>query len=265
MACVLEAKSMIRRRVWRDAALADERVVLGALQHRAPVEPSDVPRATPRVDVVLDHDAREQLQQAQGHVEQLESELQATRQQLADAKATLEQLHGSLLSEQARAKEQGHAEGLRQGQQAAHRALEDQLAQWRQSADEMLRAAEARTQTLRAELTDVVLASVVKILGEQAANPHMIRAAVEQTLKESSAGAPLKVLLAPTQFEQLMKSGPAHLGWFKERRLEIAPDGRVTHGGCLLETPSGLIDGRLDTQLTRLHEIISAHFAGSAR
>jgi flagellar biosynthesis/type III secretory pathway protein FliH len=60
-----------------------------------------------------------------------------------------------------------------------------------------------------------------------------------------------------------MKSGAAQTGWLKERRLEIASDARVTHGGCLLETPGGLIDGRFESQLTRLHEILSAHYAGS--
>lgn len=306
---------MIRCRVWRDAPLAEERVVLGGMAGPAPIKPGDVPRALPRAEVVPERrplqqeqrptsangggersarllreqeadSAHEQPhgepQRRQSRSDALEAALQSTREELVEAKAAvaelqttreqlkettaaLEALQTSLLAEQARAKEQGYAEGLRQAQAAAQRALEEQLTHWRQSAEEMLRASDARTQALRTEITDVVMASLVKILGEQAANPHMIRAAVEQTLKESSAGAPLRVLLAPAQFEQLMKSGAAQLGWFKERRLEIAPDARVTHGGCLLETSSGFIDGRLETQLARLHEIISTHYTGSAR
>jgi flagellar biosynthesis/type III secretory pathway protein FliH len=36
------------------------------------------------------------------------------------------------------------------------------------------------------------------------------------------------------------------------------PDERVALGGCLIDSPGGTLDGRLETQLQRLREVLVA-------
>ena len=98
-----------------------------------------------------------------------------------------------------------------------------------------------------------------------AACQHLARASTEQLLKESGLNPPLRVLLSPAQHEQLMESGGAQLAWFRDHRLDLAADARVQHGGCLLESPRGIIDGRFEVQLEKLREIVAGHYAGATR
>jgi flagellar assembly protein FliH len=209
--------------------------------------------------------AGHELYRANAHIVELELALQTSRREAQESIAELRALRVSVEAERAAAQERGYLAGLEKAEAAAHLEAQQHAREWQRSAEELLREIDARWQTLRADLTEVVLASTIKVIGEQLAHPQFIRAAVEQAMRESAIGAPLRVLIAPSQYELLMKSGGGPLTWFKERRMELAPDPRVTHGGCLLETAEGWIDARFETQLVKLRDIVAAHYAGASR
>jgi flagellar biosynthesis/type III secretory pathway protein FliH len=205
-----------------------------------------------------------ELQGAKIRVEQLDAVLSDTQRRLTASDEALNELQGALDAERAAAREQGYAAGLERAEAVAKADLQKQLESWRHSVEEMLRANEDRWRAVHSELSDIVLAAAAKLIGEQLVSPHAVRACVEQLMRETGITAPSRVLIAPSQYEQLLKSGGPHLAWFKERRLDLAPDARVTHGGCILETSNGLMDGRYDVQLTRLRELVAAHYRAGA-
>jgi len=266
------------RRLWRDVPLLEGRVRLGESGERMSeinaavaaqldaggVEPTTETQPGGTSKATLDYATlMHELQLARTKISELEHVLEASRHESQERSAQLTQIESRLDAERAAACDRGYAEGVDKAAAAARLEAEHQARQWQRTAEEMLRAHESRWQTMRNDLTDVVMGAVIKMLGEQLAHPQAIRAAIEQTMRESSVGAPLRVLVAPSQYDQLTKAGGSHLAWFKERRMELAPDARVTHGGCLLETTAGYIDARFETQLTKLREIVATHYAAA--
>ena len=264
------------RRLWRDVPLLEGRVRLGervermsainatTTQFDADAELTTATQSGGTLNSTVDSAAlMHELQLAQTNISELEHLLAASRHESQQRSAQLTQIESSLDAERAAACDRGHAEGVEKATAAARLEAEHQARQWQRSAEEMLRAHESHWQTLRNDLTDVVMGAVIKMLGEQLTHPQAIRAVIEQTMRESSVGAPLRALIAPSQYDQLTKAGGSHLAWFKERRMELAPDARVTHGGCLLETTAGFIDARFETQLAKLRDIVATHYMAS--
>jgi flagellar assembly protein FliH len=267
---------MTPRRLWRDAPLPEGRIKLGeaalsaarldvttrverAAEHAALVE------ATFQVERSAEHIAlHSELTHAKTRIEQLEAALEESQHKLKASNEALNELHAGLDAERAGAREQGYAAGLERAEITARAELQKQLEAWRHSVEEMLHANDERLRALHAELTDIVLAAAIKLLGEQLVNPHAVRGCVEHVMRESGITTPSRVLIAPAQYEQLTKYGGAQLAWFRERRLDLAPDAKVAHGGCILETPNGLIDGRYEAQLAKLREIVVAHYRAGA-
>jgi len=247
------------RRLWRDVPLLEGRVRLGESGERmSEISAEPTPEAQPDSAALM-----HELQLARTKISELEHALEASRHESRERSEQLTQIESRLDAERAAASDRGYAEGVEKAAAAARLEAEHQARQWQRSAEELLRAHESRWQTMRTDLTDVVMGAVIKMLGEQLAHPQAIRAAIEQTMRESSVGAPLRVLIAPSQYDQLAKAGSSHLGWFKERRMELAPDARVTLGGCLLETAAGFIDARFETQLAKLREIVATHYTAA--
>ena len=268
---------MMHRRLWRDAPLTDERVVLGSAHSpgaqgaggSVAIGAQNAREGASGIGVQATHSAmtaeiailRDQLSKAQERCAALAVDAKNSQRATEDAEEALLALRADIERERASAQEKGHTAGV----EKARGELETQMQGWRRASEEMLRSHDERWQALRGELADVVMAAVAKIIGEQSAHPQLARAAVEQVLRESGVSAPARVLLAPSQYEQLMKAGAAQLAAFKERRLELAADSRVAHGGCVIETAAGLIDGRFEVQLGKLREIVASHFGGAGR
>lgn len=246
-------------RVWRVEA-SHERVVLGPQQARdlreavptlvhSNPEPSE---SSARLHQQM-HEQKERIAALEARLRAVEDDNTVRLEQLTDLRAGLQEAHRE-------AQERGLEAGMRDAEARVQRHLEQQTSGWKAATEEMLRQNESSLQALRAELTDVVLAAVAKVLGEQLANPNVVRASTEQLLKECGVGGPIRVLLAPAQHEQLMKSGGAPLAWFRDRRLEIGVDERVRFGGCLLETAQGIVDGRFEVQLEKLRQVLAPHY-----
>lgn len=235
-------------RVWR-AEASHERVVLG------PQRPRAVREAVP----TLVHSIPEPDEQSE-RIAALEARLRAVEEQKAALADELEDLKASLQDAHREAQQRGLEAAKHEAEARSQQHLEQQAAAWKTTAQEMLRQNESSLQALRGELTEVVLAAVAKVLGDQIANPQLVRASTEQLLKECGVGGPIRVLLAPAQHEQLMKSGGAALAWFRDRRLDIGMDERVRFGGCLLETAHGIVDGRFEVQLEKLRQVLASHY-----
>lgn len=238
-------------RIVRRASSADGRVPLGP----KPAAPS---RSASRIEsppLYVEQLPDERAQK----IAQLESQAMQLREERDRMRINLSNLEAQIEDARASARREGHAEGQNVAQRELERDRAACIAEWRGTMEQQARQFDGRIHALQSELTEIVSAAVAKLLGDHVATPAGTRAAIEKTLREAGVGAPIRVLIAPTQFEQLTRHGASHLAAFRDRRIEVAPDVRVSAGGCLIETPSGIVDGRFDTQLAMLRQIVAGH------
>lgn len=243
---------MTSPRILRRASSAEGRVPLGTKP--IAVAPKNAPHIESQpVCAAPMPDARLQ------HIAQLETQVAQLRDERDRLRTDLESLTAQIEDARARARGDGYAEGQSTAQRELERDRAACVAEWRGLVEQYARQQDGRLQAWQAELTEIVSTSVAKLLGDHVVSAGAIRAAIEQTLREAGVGAPIRVLIAPLQFEQLTRQGASHMAAFRERRIDIAPDARVGAGGCLIETSTGIIDGRFDTQLAKLRQIIAGH------
>lgn len=255
----------ISSRVLRRPMQAGERVRLG-LAHDAAVPAAKSAPAAP-APAPSDSAVRQVQQVVQERLlrmEELEKRLAGVEGERELLRVQLSDLQEQIAARKAAAHQEGYADGLKNAEAQAKRELAAVLSSWQTSLEHGQRQYESSIQAIQSQLTEVVMTAVTKLLGDHAMAPALVKAAVEQTLREAGGGVPARVLIAPSQYEQLTRLGAPNLAALRERRIEIAPDARVAAGGCMIETSNGLIDGRFEVQLQRLREIVSRHLAPAA-
>ena len=193
--------------------------------------------------------------------------------------AAIEQAHRDGL---ARGHEAGFREGRSQGLAAAsqealqsgleegrQRGLAEGRAQAAEEAQRQLQALQLReqlAQRLAAAEDDMVALChevVCRLFGAAALDPRMtaqsVRAAVATWLEATGAeAAQLTVRVHPDDLAMLQAD--AELAAWLERQglrgVHWQPDAEVAWGGCLLRSPQGLLDARLETQFAAVHALM---------
>lgn len=114
------------------------------------------------------------------------------------------------------------------------------------------------TQELLDRATDLAFASVCKIAGAHATSRQFVAAIVDEQLRRHMSTGPLTIRLHPDDLALLRDgnetSGPNLVHW--------TADDAIALGGCLVDTPMGRYDARLETQLTKLKHIFEQARAG---
>lgn len=160
----------------------------------------------------------------------------------------------SVLAEQARQEgmERGLAEGRGRGMAECTAHL-DALANLVASA----RAALDRTIDGVADIgVEVVCEAVAKIVGQAVIERDGAIAIVREVIRRAKERSRLVMRVSPADYEMLEGCRDQLLEGLSAGSVDIVADDRVQLGGCLLETPVGSFDGRLETQLKRLRETL---------
>lgn len=154
------------------------------------------------------------------------------------------------------ARQQGYETGHAEGEAAAKQASQDQS-----STLESLIAGvrEALGRNISAEediIVGIAFEAICKIIGTAMYDLEGVRAVVRQVMQSAIDKELLVIRIAPTDYslvqEVLLEDERRYQG------IKILQDERVTMGGCLVETESGTLDGRLDTQLQVLRDTLLA-------
>lgn len=242
-------------RIVRRAAIGNERVALGVAEvcgaYVTPVQAAANPEILQQLQL-----ANESLTRQRELTKRLEVGLEAAQRELRELRAGLQAAREDAMR-------QGFEDGRIRGESEARKVAEEAVAEWIRTAQSASTEFDKQVKTLRAQVADLVIAGVCKVLGDHALSMQAIKAAAEQAMKEAGVGAPLRILLAPSQVEQLARSAPQVLAAWRERRIEVAGDTRVAHGGCILEVPDGIVDARLEVQLERLRTVLSQHYGNA--
>jgi flagellar biosynthesis/type III secretory pathway protein FliH len=154
------------------------------------------------------------------------------------------------------AAERGWLEGREAG---LAKAASEQAAQLK-ALGALLRSARGRLDEGIGELSElgaqIAFEAVCKVLGQAMATREGALAAVRETVRRARERSRLTLRVSPGDFAMLHQHLDAVLEGLEAGQVEVAADERVELGGCLLETPSGQLDGRLEVQLAGLRRAL---------
>jgi flagellar assembly protein FliH len=151
------------------------------------------------------------------------------------------------------AAKRGRVEGLAQAEARAQEVLREKMSRVHGLLGELRRQQAQRAEECEDVLVTIAFAAVCKLLGDHAAETVGVRQLVIQAAAELSDRDEVRVRLHPDDLALL--SDPEH-------RLPVgftlAPDPAIHLGGCFIESESGILDARLETQLAELATVLSA-------
>ena len=180
-------------------------------------------------------------------------------------------------------RKQAFEEGYREGAAAASAQARTELAADREALDKGREALEREHEGLErligsvrealergidgAEdaMVEIAFAAACKVLGEAAATEEGVRGMVREAMREIRSREKVVVRISSADHERLAAE-PARLQRLSEElKIELAADGRVALGGCLIETAGGTLDARLEVQLRQLVDtLVKVRAAGGA-
>jgi len=169
---------------------------------------------------------------------------------LAQFKAEAEEAH-----------EQGRQRGLQEGREAGkeegRQLLATEIARIRRIAEGLESVAASQIRGVESIAVAVAYEAVCKLLGTRATDAVQIEALVKEALTHAGRSPSVLVRIHPADLAILKQAGAlmtsaasAKLSWHEDESIEL--------GGCVLETASGEIDARLETQLENLRTTLIA-------
>jgi flagellar assembly protein FliH len=168
---------------------------------------------------------------------------------LAEARAEAEQLRQAAL-------DQGYAAGRAEALEALTPALSALASAVTQIREQQALAAEELER--RAVELGLALASKV-LVGALAVEPERVLDSVEGALRGVVERERITVMVNPDDLEIVrgaMEELRASLGGIEH--CEVQAERRVARGGCIVRTPVGDVDARVETKLERASEVVAA-------
>ncbi len=152
--------------------------------------------------------------------------------------------------------EKGHNEGLAIGKAESRQVLKD--------FEQAIRQVTGQRQALLEEAKQQVLQLVIQISKKVTydafeADPEATVKLISGVIDSLTDRSQLKIKVNPNHLPVVEQ----HIDTFMQgstsiKDIEILPDPRVKYGGCFIETPSGDIDARLESQFDIIENIIAA-------
>jgi flagellar assembly protein FliH len=163
-------------------------------------------------------------------------------------------------------RKRGHAEGHAAGLAAAHGAAAGELQQAREQlrtrVDSVLSAMErahaAALRNLQSSVGEVAFAAICRLMGDKAASQALVLRVVEHVCAQSRIDAVATVRLHPRDMEGVTTQLQADGNRIQSAGLKLVADPSLQLGGCVIESAAGHYDGGLESQLRRLHAILTS-------
>lgn len=160
------------------------------------------------------------------------------------------------------AEQRGYEAGYERGLAEANRRLEQELEQLARLAESMQRAQGERNGALQAFAAEFALAVTVRLLGAAAPTREGVLALAASALAQVPPGAALKLRVHARDAQLLQQFVLQRVQGGEP--IEVVADANVELGGCLIDTPTGTLDARLESQLQALKQGLLAACGESA-
>jgi len=177
------------------------------------------------------------------------------------AQAALRQAEQEAAVLQARAREQGLAEGRRQGLDEGKAAAEQANRQLALRLVGLSAAAEAEQERLleaaELQLVELALAIARKIVGEELRiTPELVVEVVAHAIDEAKEKGEHTIRLNPEDIALLQPYLPRAAIEAGGSEWQLQPDESLQRGDCVIETAYGTIDARIETQFEELSRLL---------
>ena len=186
------------------------------------------------------------------------------RGQLHEAVARVTEFEQDIEVRRREAIEQGRAEGYRAGVEEAQALLGERIADWDRLLGGVRQAAGETIGGLEEASVAIVFEALLKMIGRAATDKEAIKGMVRQVLAQAKDSRAVIIKVAPRDYA-LIKDSKGDLIDSDSTSIEVVADDRIEFGGCLIETETGSLDGRLQIQIQRMYEtLMRAYQAGDA-
>ena len=154
---------------------------------------------------------------------------------------------------------QGEKDGVELGQRKALKLLEN--------IENLLRSMDSLRQEIlphyEREIVELVFVIAQKVIHRNIrSDDAAIEGTVLSALKLAAEKSKATLRVNPEDFDYVEELRPEFFAAVKElKALTITSDPSITRGGCLLESPYGDVDARIETQLEKIHQCLEQVFA----
>ena len=203
----------------------------------------------------------ERVKEAEIQVAVLRGEAEKERDQLlSEAQTQIEQER-----EEARAKghEEGFAAGREAGEAAVRAEMEDLIRQTNAQAEKTLRDAHdaMRDYVIHAEqdIVSIAMEAVERVLPQHFIDvPQMVLPVVRDAILRVKDQKEIVVHVPPNSYDFVLMARDELRGILTagDSNLTITSDDGLKPGDCLVETPNGSVDARLQTQIEQLKKAV---------
>ena len=154
---------------------------------------------------------------------------------------------------------QGEKDGVELGQRKALKLLEN--------IENLLRSMDSLRQEIlphyEREIVELVFVIAQKVIHRNIrSDDAAIEGTVLSALKLAAEKSKATLRVNPEDFDYVEELRPEFFAAVEElKALTITSDPSITRGGCLLESPYGDVDARIETQLEKIHQCLEQVFA----
>ncbi|MCL9848121.1 FliH/SctL family protein [Ralstonia solanacearum P673] len=163
---------------------------------------------------------------------------------------------------------EGRADGLAQAQLMAEQAVESRLQQLDQLLSAMPDAILERLHQSECDMVALCFEVICRVIGDRAVDSQAVQGMVRNVVRQASTRL-VAVHVHPADLERLRSDAELN-AWIARQSaqqgspIEWIADDRVGLGGCILRSPHGSLDARLETQLASVRDILSRGVAASS-
>ncbi|MGN8064556.1 FliH/SctL family protein [Ralstonia sp. 22111] len=163
---------------------------------------------------------------------------------------------------------EGRVDGLAEAQLTAAQAVEGRLEQLDRLLSAMPEAILQRLDESEDEMVALCFEVICRVIGDRAADPKVVQDMIQNNVRRTSTRL-VAVHVHPADLERLRSDAELNT-WIVRRSaqqgvpVDWIADDRVELGGCILQSPQGSLDARLEAQLESVREILSRDVATSS-
>jgi flagellar assembly protein FliH len=158
--------------------------------------------------------------------------------------------------------DKGFSQGEKDGFELGLKKAEKAVANLEKLLEELSDVKQNMVRSYEKEIVNVIFAIAKKIVCDQGLRDEsLIHRTVLKALHLAADRSEISLRVHPDDVQWIEKVKPEFFAGFKDlKHLVVTPDPSLSRGGCLLESPCGDVDGRIETQLEEIYQVMDEAF-----
>ena len=158
--------------------------------------------------------------------------------------------------------DKGFGQGERDGLELGRKKAEKLVSRMERLLEELGGLKQELARIHEQEILAVVFAIAEKIIQNHVLrDDDLVRRTVVAAFHRATDRGEIALRINPEEVQFIETAKPELFGRFKDvKRLSVIPDPSVSRGGCVLESPCGDVDGRIETQLDEIRKVLEETF-----